>query len=79
MFGPSIKSIADTELDVDAWLAEQAPRSYTDFDGGRIDLDPTEEEQFAYQRRGQLRELMDMRRPVGREWAWDMRFGDCCR
>jgi hypothetical protein len=69
MFGPSLKSIVDTALDVDAWLDNECVKGYKDFDGAWIDLPPTEEEQFAMQRRDQLIELMHLKKPISPAWA----------
>jgi|GEM_PF-4022537 len=76
MFGQTLNGIVDTILDIEAWLDEQVT-SYTDFDGGRIDLPLTDEQQHAEERLTQLRELMDLRKPVSDDWALDMYFGQC--
>lgn len=75
--GPSLKSIADTFADVDAWLDEQV-WTYTDFDGSRQDVPLTDEQQQACQRHDQLKELMRLRsHPLADEWGIAKEMGYC--
>ena len=77
MFGPSVKTIPDTILDIEAWLDTQ-PKGYTDFDGSWAALPATEEEDAALQRLVQLKGLMELRTPVSKtDWGVAMHFGYC--
>ena len=77
-YGPSIKSINDTMLDIDRWLRDQPLYMFHDYDGQLIERDITDEEEEAMKRLQQLHDLTTLRRPVTfTEWKLEMLSG-CC-
>ena len=77
-FGPSVKSIHDTMLDIDTWFNAQPLYSFIDHAGKYAERPMTEEEMTALNRISQLYDLTTLSRPVPlTEWKLDMLAG-CC-
>lgn len=75
-FGPTVKSIRQTWLDIDTWLSQQ-PTGYVDYDGAHVELDWTDEQAYAVQRMNQMEELLNLRKPVYHVWEFEIAAGAC--
>lgn len=72
-----IMDIKQEHAAIEARLVAQ-PASYIDYDGSRMPLHPTDEQQKDMQRMLMLQDLMELRYPLHEtEWGMDMHFGMC--